>query len=322
MDSNNKLTNLNKQGAQEVSEFLALPQVFKWANKQTDFIIFGGDTNIKNENYFLARKFVNKDTNIESVLDLSVNLANKRTYKEQFITSLGTRGNYTNQYDKMFFINNDKQTFTPQIIKNGLKDFKIDIYKAFSYFITKQQLKNAKGWLPKYNSQKDNQVVRSLISDHAPVFTDINLNTNIDATKVDASLKSTIFKIAKDAKTIRVAHWNILNYGKKNDKDEAKALSLASIIYKSAFDIVGLTEINNGRGEKVQLIVDELNKLIKESRFKVIVQLQKDTKIREEYLNSGRFGKGQQEQVAIIYDSKNFDLINSASFTYPIKYWA
>lgn len=48
-----------------------------------DFIIYGGDTNIKNENYFLIKEILN-NTNIESTLSTKENLADKRKYKEIF----------------------------------------------------------------------------------------------------------------------------------------------------------------------------------------------------------------------------------------------
>ncbi|MGV2392988.1 UNVERIFIED_CONTAM: hypothetical protein O8I53_08490 [Campylobacter lari] len=138
-------SSLKKQGAQEVSEFLAIPEVLKYYDSLSpnSLILFGGDTNIKNENYYLSRLFKEfKDLKIESVLDYDIKL---KTYGEKFKTSLGTKGNYANQYDKFFFINNTNGEFTPEIIKDGTKDFKIDIYKAFNGFVNKNDLKNKSG---------------------------------------------------------------------------------------------------------------------------------------------------------------------------------
>lgn len=61
-----KYSRIRSQGAQEVSEFLALKDVLQTPTND-DFIIYGGDTNIKNENYFLIKEILN-NTNIESTL--------------------------------------------------------------------------------------------------------------------------------------------------------------------------------------------------------------------------------------------------------------
>lgn len=72
-DSSNKQSDLNKQGAQEVSEFLGLIDVINENKDLANFVIYGGDTNIKNENFYLARKY---PQNIQFTLDRDLKLKN------------------------------------------------------------------------------------------------------------------------------------------------------------------------------------------------------------------------------------------------------
>lgn len=308
-DRSNKQSDLNKQGAQEVSEFLGLIDVINENKDLANFVIYGGDTNIKNENFYLARKY---PENIQFTLDRSLKL---KKYDQKFLTSLGTRGKYSEQYDKMFFINQLPNTFKPKIITNGLLPYKVDIYRTFNDVISKAELENLKGWKSKNN---DKSTIRSQISDHAPVFTDVVFSNPIETLKVNETLRKNQ-TLSKEQNTIRIAHWNILNFGGPNQ--DAKTMAIATTIYKSGFDIIGLTEINDGRGNYVQNIVNLLNEYAGKERYKFVLQNKKDTNIRPEYLQSNKFGKAQQEQVAVIYDSQNFEFVSSQSYLKPIKYY-
>ena len=308
-DSSNKQSDLNKQGAQEVSEFLGLIDVINENKDLANFVIYGGDTNIKNENFYLARKY---PENIQFTLDRNLKL---KKYDQKFLTSLGTRGGYSEQYDKMFFINQLPNTFKPKIITNGLLPYKVDIYRTFNDVISKAELEKLKGWKSKKN---DKSTIRSQISDHAPVFTDVVFSNPIETLKVNEALRKNQ-TLSKEQNTIRIAHWNILNFGGPNQ--DAKTMAIATTINKSGFDIIGLTEINDGRGNYVQNIVKLLNKYAGKERYKFVLQNKKDTNIRPEYLQSNKFGKAQQEQVAVIYDSQNFEFVSSQSYLKPIKYY-
>lgn len=308
-DSSNKQSDLNKQGAQEVSEFLGLIDVINENKDLANFVIYGGDTNIKNENFYLARKY---PENIQFTLDRNLKL---KKYGQKFLTSLGTRGGYSEQYDKMFFINQLPNTFKPKIITNGLLPYKVDIYRTFNDVISKAELEKLKGWKSKKN---DRSTIRSQISDHAPVFTDVVFSNPIETLKVNETLRKNQ-TLSKEQNTIRIAHWNILNFGSPNQ--DAKTVAIAATIYKSGFDIIGLTEINDGGGNYVQNIVNLLNEYAGKERYKFVLQNKKDTNIRPEYLQSNKFGKAQQEQVAVIYDSQNFEFVSSQSYLKPIKYY-
>ncbi|MGC7176951.1 hypothetical protein ACP0BK_01450 [Metamycoplasma hominis] len=308
-DSSNRQSDLNKQGAQEVSEFLGLIDVINENKDLANFVIYGGDTNIKNENFYLARKY---PENIQFTLDRDLKL---KKYDQKFLTSLGTSGKYSEQYDKMFFINQLPNTFKPKIITNGLLPYKVDIYRTFNDVISKAELEKLKGWKSKKN---DKSTIRSQISDHAPVFTDVVFSNQIETLKVNEALRKNQ-TLSKEQNTIRIAHWNILNFGGPNQ--DAKTMAIATTIYKSGFDIIGLTEINDGRGNYVQNIVKLLNKYAGKERYKFVLQNKKDTNIRPEYLQSNKFGKAQQEQVAVIYDSQNFEFVSSRSYLKPIKYY-
>lgn len=181
-DRSNKQSDLNKQGAQEVSEFLGLIDVINENKDLANFVIYGGDTNIKNENFYLARKY---PENIQFTLDRNLKL---KKYDQKFLTSLGTRGKYSEQYDKMFFINQLPNTFKPKIITNGLLPYKVDIYRTFNDVISKAELEKLKGWKSK---DSDRSAIRSQISDHAPVFTDVVFSNPIETLKVNESLRKT-----------------------------------------------------------------------------------------------------------------------------------
>lgn len=310
-----KYSSINSQGAQEVSEFLALKEVMLTPTND-DFIIYGGDTNIKNENYFLIKEILN-NTNIESTLSTKENLAYKSKYKETFLTSLGTTGNYSQQYDKMMFINNDENSFNPTIVENNHKPFKINIFRTFDHIISKQEL----NFSDKTKSKPDHWITRYQISDHAPVLTDIENNFNISTSQVGDKLK-THQNLGKKKNTIRIGHWNILNYsgiGKKNNKNSiAKTKAITATIEKAGFDAIALTEINDGAGETA---AKTLKKYLP-NHYEIAVQEQKYTKIDEHYLDTKRFGKGQQEQVIVVYNKNVFSYYGqNLSWNKPIKYW-
>ncbi|ENY69977.1 Hypothetical protein, putative membrane nuclease [Mycoplasmopsis bovigenitalium 51080] len=308
-----KYSSINSQGAQEVSEFLALKEVMLTPTND-DFIIYGGDTNIKNKNYFLIKEILN-NTNIESILSIKENLANKTKYNETFLTSLGTKGNYSHQYDKMMFINNDKNSFNPTIVENNHKPFKINIFRTFDHIISKQELNfsyNAK-------SKPDYSMIRSKISDHAPVLTDIENNFNISTSSVGDKLK-TNQNLGKNKNTIRIGHWNILNYSGNDDNQDsiAKTKAITETIKKAGFDAIALTEINDGAGESA---AKTLKKYLP-NHYEIAVQEAKYTKINDYYINSKRFGKLQQEQVIVVYNKNVFSYYGqNLSWNKPIKYW-
>lgn len=309
-----KYPSINSQGAQEVSEFLALKEVMLTPTND-DFIIYGGDTNIVNKNYFLVKELMN-GTKIQSTLSVKEKLTDRKKYNDTFLTSLGSKNNYTNQYDKMLFINNDEKSFKPTVVQNQHKPFKIDIYKTFRDVISKQDLKFSSSTL----SQTDKKIVRDKISDHAPVLTDIENIFEISTSIVGDKLK-TNQNLGKKKNTIRIGHWNILNYGgKENNQDSiAKTRAIVTTIEKAGFDAIALTEINDGAGENA---AKTLKKYLP-NHFEIAVQEEKYTQINEHYLNTKRFGKAQQEQVIVVYNKNVFSYYGqSLSWNKPIKYWA
>lgn len=308
-----KYRRIRSQGAQEVSEFLALKDVLQTPTND-DFIIYGGDTNIKNENYFLINEILN-NTNIKSTLSTKENLANKKKYNETFLTSLGRTGNYSHQYDKMMFINNDENSFNPTIVENNHKPFKINIFRTFDHIISKQEL----NFSYDAKSNSDHSIIRNKISDHAPVLTDIENNFNISTSSVGDKLK-TNQNLGKKKNTIRIGHWNILNYSGNDDNQDsiAKTRAITETIKKAGFDAIALTEINDGAGETA---AKTLKKYLP-NHYEIAVQEAKYTKINKHYLDTKRFGKLQQEQVIVVYNKNVFSYYGqNLSWNKPIKYW-
>ncbi|MFV8401274.1 hypothetical protein [Mycoplasma sp. 2634B] len=272
-------------GAQEFSEFLALPNVMDDFAKisSNSNVIFGGDTNIEDKNFDLQNNFTDKYTATVAGLN---NSNDTRAY----YTSLGTTKNpYSQPYDKMFFknVNRDKLKFlttanTPD------KQFKIDILQAFHDNILAEEDKELDG----YKKITKSNPIKTGLSDHAPVFTDIEA-------KFDIKTNTAIEKYVKGKNVIRIGHWNILNYGGEA-VPTFKYTAIAKVIAAGGFDILGLTEINYGQAEKVNQILTLLNKLTG-SQYKMVVQDSNDASWANDDLF--RIFQSQEEQVVIIYDA-------------------
>ncbi|TDV23066.1 hypothetical protein BCF59_0689 [Mycoplasmopsis mustelae] len=301
-----------KNGAQEFSEFMALPNVLEFYKKLSgndeSLVIFGGDTNIDAKNFKIDKYFPQE---VNKVLVSQTNTPLKDWY-----TSLNTKGGYSNPYDKMYYLNGEDASYnTITTEDNPNLIYKIDIYKIFNEFFDRSDRPTNKSynWYDSSNSKGNyDSNIRNKISDHAPVFVDVKLNHITLATA-----PSLVSEYLKAKNTLRISHWNILNYGNKNVNKYASAKDLkikaiAEVIKKSGFDITGLTEINNGNGESVKLILNELNK--DGGNYKLIIQNQKDTI----WTNNYRFFSGAQtEQVAIIYNANVLNLSNFNTINQP-----
>ncbi|WP_406613434.1 hypothetical protein ACJA23_01830 [Mycoplasma corogypsi] len=274
---------LNNQGAQEVSEFVELANVINDLSKlnPSSFVIYGGDTNIMSQNFDLQKVLLNQEIN-----------AYANTNDDTLKTSLGTKNPYVNPYDKIYF----KSSKEPSLLElttlevDKYKYYRGDIISDFAKIFPNKQAEfyNKNGYVVNDN-QTDLNLIRTHISDHLPVSMTLTKNNE---------------------PILKVAHWNILNYGRKGSQNdyllEFKAYALAKIIAHYNYDIIGLTEINDETGDDVALIVKNLNKLTNSNKFKFIVQNYNTTKIPKSYSN--RFTISQQEQVGIIYDSSKVDL--------------
>ncbi|MEA4333480.1 Vmc-like lipoprotein signal peptide domain-containing protein [Mycoplasma sp. 1232] len=285
-------------GAQEVSEFLGLPNVarhFESISQDNSFVIFGGDTNISADFFSIQNLYP------ESYKFTITNLgeADDKTH----YTSLGrTNGVYSQPYDKMFFKNKNKQYLeTLTQVNTPELAFKFDIWSSFRNNVLAPEDMN----LNYYTSNKPKEPIRARLSDHAPVWTDVKVKNNVTLPHSNHSIDLH----RKDANALRIAHWNVLNYGTSDDYEtflstrDFKYIAISKIIKALGFDIVGLTEINYDRADKVQAILDELNK--DGSNWKMIAQ------DREEavYPQDSKWAKydSQKEQVVIIYDANIFD---------------
>ncbi|MBU4692865.1 hypothetical protein KQ876_01420 [Mycoplasma sp. CSL7491-lung] len=287
-------------GSQEASEFLSIPKLMKYYkkhSKENSLVIFGGDTNIEKENFNLDNNF---DPEINKVL-------NSYGIGQKYFTSLNKNGTgYVQPYDKIYYLNGENKYY--DLVNDNDDphlDFKIDIIKEFKKFNNKEEFKSMK-W---YNNHEDEGWnIRNRLSDHAPVYVDLNIKTNKNINTSFASINP-----KKDTNQLRIAHWNILNYGNQNlntykHKKEFKYKAIAYFIEKSGFDIVGLTEINDNGSDAVDLILNQLNNKGK-SKYKKIVQSKeesswKNTKYKYFY---GR----QTEQIVIIYNS---DILDNVRF--------
>ncbi|MFV8515640.1 hypothetical protein [Mycoplasma sp. Z244B] len=281
----NKYQGVEKMGSQEFSEFLALPNVmndFENISANSN-IIFGGDTNITAQNFALQDNFT---SNYFATITGLENSQDPLGY----YTSIGITNPYSQPYDKMFFKNVNKEQLKFLTTANTPeKQFKIDILNAFKDNILNEKDKKITG----YDSKKAGfGPIRYGVSDHAPVFTDIE-------TKFELKTNKAIEKYAKGINTLRIGHWNICNYG-SNKMPPFKYTSIAKIIAAGGFDILGLTEVNYGQVEKVNEILNILNQ-ITGSQYKMVYQDSSDASWANDPVL--HIFESQQEQVAIIYDS-------------------
>ncbi|MFU2193215.1 hypothetical protein [Mycoplasma sp. 4079] len=285
-------------GAQEVSEFLGLPNVarhFEAISQDNSYVIFGGDTNISAD--FFSIQNLYPGSYKFTITDLGG--SDDKTH----YTSLGRAdGVYSQPYDKMFFKNKNKQYLeTLTQVNTPELTFKFDIWSSFRNNVLAPEDMN----LNYYTSNQPKEPIRARLSDHTPVWTDVKVKNNVTLPHSNHSIDLH----RKDANALRIAHWNVLNYGTSDDYEtflstrDFKYIAISKIIKALGFDIVGLTEINYDRVDKVQAILDELNK--DGSNWKMIAQ------DREEavYPQDSKWAKydSQKEQVVIIYDANIFD---------------
>lgn len=311
------------QGSQEVSEYLGLSDVFNYVKNSSfhpNLAIYGGDTNIKNQNYFLTQELIKLNPDINSTLVPTTQISSQFKNNEQFLTSLGTKGNYSNQYDKMLYWTNNSNLHVDQI-NNYDHQFKIDLYKVFTPWLLSDSEVNQ---IYKKSKEQQATFIRKKLSDHAPVYTDVVVNTQPQIKFNEVISNSDYSKPSTN--TLRIAHWNILNYGKDITKAATpeflvKAKMIATVIKNGGFDIIGLTEINNGQGDSVKLVLDDLRKLNPDANYQLVIQRPTDTNIPTSLLKSNRFGASQQEQVAVIYDANKVELNGDYTYTKAIKFY-
>ncbi|QJG67259.1 MnuA family membrane nuclease [Mycoplasma phocoenae] len=131
---------------------------------------------------------------------------------------------------------------------------------------------------------------------------EINEHQNEKGQVAIVSTKDVEKMFYKPDKYYRVGHWNILNFGgKSSNKNNVKVQAIAEAIYKTKQDVIGLTEINYGDGDKVQRILDVLNSINNNNSYNLIVQSTDDS---NEWSN-----KGTREQIAIIYNKNKVNLL-------------
>ncbi|WP_027121000.1 hypothetical protein [Mycoplasma leonicaptivi] len=281
-----------KNGAQEISEFFNIPHILNIyrfeSNKENSLVIFGGDTNIDKKNFSLDKVFPNE---VHRVLR---NLGEEGELK--YFTSLGHLvDSYRHPYDKMYYLNGEDENYDVINQKDNPElKFKVDIWKGFEDQIwSKQEMQDLNGY-------QDVSVRWKAVSDHAPVFVDVNIKKG-DIT----SNESTVVNYPKNNKNlIRIAHWNILKYN-GSDSELFKENAIAQLIAKTGMDIVGFTEVSLGSGEKVQRILDILNNKLNKN-FKMVIQDRDEAT----WNNTGydHFTQETSEQIVIIYDANIFDL--------------
>lgn len=158
-----------EQGSQEIDEALKTKEVMEWFDEkdgENQGLIFFGDTNIKKEN---------KDKPFQPLL----NIGYKNALGDDFLTTLNGKdeNQYANPYDKIFYKgltleNSNKydirKVFADQIINE--QEWKEKVEKNRKEKNEKYKGKRKKPYKP-YKNPAD--YIRSAISDHAPVFTDV-----------------------------------------------------------------------------------------------------------------------------------------------------
>ncbi|MDJ1647851.1 MnuA family membrane nuclease [Mycoplasma phocimorsus] len=107
----------------------------------------------------------------------------------------------------------------------------------------------------------------------------------------------------------RIGHWNILNYpgSYKKPKNHAfKVDAIATTIYKTRQDIVGLTEINFGYGNKVKEIQNKLNEKWGQNTYSLLLQPTSD--------KNPDANNATAEQIAVLYNHFYYKPLETMSF--------
>ncbi|WP_416389214.1 endonuclease/exonuclease/phosphatase family protein [Mycoplasmopsis columbina] len=150
-----------KQGTQELDEAWNLNAAMNWYDHidgNNNELIFMGDTNIKKNNEALAFEPLLVQNNYKSLL------------KEDNPTSIGRNFNYSEPYDKIFYkgdlevTNSDKYDLLA-FPESGLWE-NISSFQEWKNFLQKND----------YDYKTETSYISSVISDHAPIYTDLLLN--------------------------------------------------------------------------------------------------------------------------------------------------
>ncbi|QZE12068.1 MnuA family membrane nuclease [Mycoplasma sp. Ms02] len=122
----------------------------------------------------------------------------------------------------------------------------------------------------------------------------------------------------KTPNSFKIGQWNIWNYGAEGlGENSYRVKAISTIINNENFDLIGLTEINFGKSDKVNLILNQLNKLDDSSNWRVIIQTDEESKLTGSSDNAA-------ENIAILYNANRLDLLEfdngklGTSFTKPI----
>ncbi|VEU75321.1 Uncharacterised protein [Mycoplasmopsis maculosa] len=112
--------------------------------------------------------------------------------------------------------------------------------------------------------------------------------------------------VSSNAERIRLASWNVLNFGDGTLKNDFKVETLSSIIDKQGYDVVGLMELDDESAAPA--IANWLNKKQKNANWKVV---QSDRKLTNSNKNSA-------EYAAFIYKS---NLLEISGFKNSNEQW-
>ncbi|MDJ1646884.1 MnuA family membrane nuclease [Mycoplasma phocimorsus] len=107
----------------------------------------------------------------------------------------------------------------------------------------------------------------------------------------------------------RIGHWNILNYPGSKSKPKNhifKVDAIATTIYKTRQDIVGLTEINFGYGNKVKDIQNKLNEKWGQNTYSLLLQPTSD--------KNPDVNDQTAEQIAVLYNHFYYKPLKVMSF--------
>ncbi|MDJ1648448.1 MnuA family membrane nuclease [Mycoplasma phocimorsus] len=107
----------------------------------------------------------------------------------------------------------------------------------------------------------------------------------------------------------RIGHWNILNYPGSKSKPKNhifKVDAIATTIYKTRQDIVGLTEINFRQGEKVKDIQKKLNEKWGQNTYSLLLQPTSD--------KNPDVNDQTAEQIAVLYNHFYYKPLKVMSF--------
>ncbi|WP_129725704.1 MnuA family membrane nuclease [Mycoplasmopsis citelli] len=178
-----------------------------------------------------------------------------------------------------------------QALQNSKENFKVNITKVHN----QNTLQKDKAIVNSNDKDNSNNVDLVSLSTKNSIQNNNYLKTQAFNKVVLNSRRRTARPRVQSAEGLKIVHWNILNYpNSKRNENQFKVSVISKVLSEINPDVIGLTEINNGKWDSVNLIVDKLNSMTNR-HYEMVYQPESD-------YNSNS-SEAVKESVVILYDT-------------------